>query len=254
MKFSIKKLPIRYNIANMKKAIVIIILFGSIGWAVYQNIADQESENGSTLPAKITKNENFTAWVDEIAVRSADAQIDLSPDRFDRKDEREIYFWDRLNLSTLDDEEFLEEKDALWETYSGLDGVTFSPNGKIFIDYRNIFRRELNRNQVNLYGQRESILIDARILDCTMPNRCFFDTGYFINEDTFVIHELTVENTQEDCSLERNVCNYTVKIHLVELHNNKRSLYEGPGINLPILDKSLLFPDAPLQEDLPEEF
>ncbi|KKS27336.1 MAG: hypothetical protein UU86_C0021G0011 [candidate division WWE3 bacterium GW2011_GWC1_42_102] len=86
-------------------------------------------------------------------------------------------------------------------------------------------------NEVHFYGLKEDKIIDARILDCSAHANCYFDRAYFLDNDVFVISEFSRTIDKKDvvsaaCSLEET-CEYSVKVHVIDLINNKRLVYES---------------------------
>ena len=115
--------------------------------------------------------------------------------------------------------------------------VAFSPSERAIVDYRNIKRDGYTPFEVHFYGIRDDKIINARILDCRTDINCYFDRAYFLNNnDVFVISEFS-RNIKENetiftpCLID-NECTYTIKVHVIDLINNKRLVYESKPFNI----------------------
>ncbi len=134
-----------------------------------------------------------------------------------------------MTVKSIDDpvEKDLFEKTL--EESKDIKKIVFSPNERVFVDYRNIPRGNVLANEVRLYGLKEDKIIDARVLDCSVRANCYFDRAYFLDNDVFVITEFSRDIDKKDtttplCSIDE-LCTYTVKLHLIDLVHNKRLVY-----------------------------
>jgi hypothetical protein len=114
--------------------------------------------------------------------------------------------------------------------------VVFAPSGTMYLDYRSIYREGYFPNQVHLYGLKEDKILDARILDCSERGNCYFDRGYWLDNDVFVITEWSrnINKTQEVipvCPI-TSVCTYAIKLHMIDLIHNKGYVYRSKLIDI----------------------
>ena len=124
-----------------------------------------------------------------------------------------------------------EELDRMLLQSRDQDMIVFSPSDKEFIDYSNKPRDGYLATEVRLYGLREDKVIDARLLDCSAKANCYFDRAYFLDNDTFVISEIS-RNIEENPEMfipcaPNEECDYTFKVHVIDLKKNKRWIYES---------------------------
>ncbi len=206
-------------------AIAIFILVGAI---VYINISKQSSVDHSKLPQKVEESRGFQRWITNL--KNKDLEF-VNADEFRLLEENEIYNTKWIKIYSIEEKGRQEEFEQTIETHKNIPHVVFSPSERIFIDYRNEVRGDYEPNEVHLYGLRDDKIIDARILDCSVRANCYFDRAYFLDNDVFVISEFSrdfdkkAENIPE-CPL-NETCTYTIKVHVIDLINNKRWVYES---------------------------
>lgn len=212
------------KIVNVAAAIAIFVLIAA---GVLLNIKEQKSIDHSKLPEKVENSNGFQRWITNL--KNNDFVIEA--DEFVLKEENEIYNTKWITVSSIDDDGMKEKYDKTIEAMQDVRKVVFSPSGREFIDYRNEYRDGYQRNEAHFYGLKEDKIIDARILDCSLRANCFFDRAYFLDNDLFVISEFSRNIDKKDetaaaCATNEN-CEYTIKIHVIDLINNKRLVYES---------------------------
>lgn len=221
----------------MKKTISVILtsaLFFVVTTGVYINVRKQMAVDHSKIPEKVELSRPFQRWITNLKNKG----LDVSADEFRLLEENEIYNTKWIKIYSLDEEGRLEEYESVVREHKDIKGVEFSPSDRLFIDYRNITKGDYKPNEVHLYGLKEDKIIDARILDCSVSTNCYFDRAYFLDNDVFVISEFSrkVELGQEGQSLPTckrdQKCIYTIKIHVVDLKNNKRFVYQSNNLEL----------------------
>jgi hypothetical protein len=205
-----------------------------VGVGVYINVQKQDAIDHSKLPGKVELNRDFQRWITNLKNKG----IEVGADDFQLLEENEIYNTKWIKIYSLDEEGRREEYDKVILEHRDLKRVEFSPSDRLYIDYRNIKKGEYDPNEVRLYGLKEDKILDARILDCSVYTNCYFDRAYFLDNDVFVISEFSrkVEKGQEGQDLEMckldQLCSYTIKIHVIDLINNKRFVYESKEMDL----------------------
>lgn len=209
----------RFNI------ILISVIFLSIVFGVILNIKQQMSVDRSKLPQKVEEERLFQRWITNLK----NHDLDVNADDFELKEENEIYNTTWMNVYSMDDPEQKALYEKTLDEHKDVENVVFSPNERVFVDFRNIPRGEVMANEVRLYGLKEDKIIDARVLDCSTKGNCYFDRAYFLDNDVFVISEISRDINKKDSSapdcLVTDECTYTIKVHVVDMINNRRSVY-----------------------------
>lgn len=204
----------------------VIAIFGFVGATVYINKVKQRAVDHSKIPQKVETNKKFQRWITNIKNNS----VDIDADGMKLLEENEIYNTKWMKVYSNDEPGRAEEFAKNIESHKGLDKVVFSPSERIYIDYRPIARDGYGANEIHYYGQRDNKIIDARILDCSLRANCYFDRAYFLDNDVFVISEISRTIDKKDtiaplCDVD-SMCTYSFKLHVVDLVNNSRLIYE----------------------------
>lgn len=210
-----------------------IALFFLVVATVYINLSKQKAVDHSKLPQKVEDARGFQRWITNLKNKKLDF---IDADQFRLLEENEIYNTKWIKIYSIEEEGREEEFNTTIETHKDVEHVVFSPSERIFIDYRNEVRDEYEPNEAHLYGLRDDKIIDARILDCSLRANCYFDRAYFLDNDVFVISEISrnLDKKAEDippCSITQE-CTYTFKIHVIDLINNKRWVYESKPFDI----------------------
>jgi len=204
----------------------LLILLISIG--VYSNQLEKRSIDLSKLPKKVEESKGFQRWITNLKNKG----LDISADEFLLLEENEIYNSKWMSVKSFD------EKNNEEEYYKTMDGIVqskklvLSPSKRLFIDIRDEPRDSYTANQARFYGLLDDKIIDSRILECSHQANCYLDRAWFIENDVFIISEFSESyddyktNNPPVCSISEN-CEYTVKIHLVDLKNNQRLTYKS---------------------------
>ena len=207
--------------------LIIFLIFGLIGAGVYSNIMEQKSVDHSKIPAKVEDDSAFQRWITNLKNKD----IEISADDFKLLEKVEIYNTKWMKVYSIEESGKQEEYDKIIAEHKDVKDVVFSPSERIFLDYRNISRNGYNSNEVHFYGLRDDKIIDARILDCSIRANCIFDRAYFLDNEVFVITEISRSIDKKDLTtqtcLPSESCSYSFKLHLVDLINNSRLIYES---------------------------
>ncbi len=218
--------------------ILVPAIFLLVGSTVYLNLAEQRAVDRSKLPEKVEMSKGFQKWITNLK----NEDFDIEADEFRLVEENEIYNTKWMKIYSMDEPGVPEELDRVLLSARNQEHVVYSPSDRHFVDYRPESRDGYLQNEVRFYGQKEDKVIDARILDCSIRANCYFDRAYFLDNDVFVISEISRNIDKKDeisppCDNTMD-CEYTFKIHLIDLINNKRWVYESNPFML-ILDEKI---------------
>lgn len=210
---------------------VAIFILVAAGAAI--NIREQLSIDQSKLPEKVEESEGFQRWITNLKNKGLE-QVDA--DEFTLVEENEIYNTKWMQVYSFDDPGQREEFENTIIQHQGVPKVIFSPSERLFIDFRHENRDGYKPNEVHFYGARDDKIIDARILDCSERANCYFDRAYFLSNDVFVISEFSrnidkKDQTTPECPVDTE-CTYSIKVHVIDLINNSRLVYESKPFNI----------------------
>ena len=214
----------------MNKKLTILLttaIFLLICGGVFLNVKQQLAVDESKLPEKLEANNLFQRWITNLK----NNDVDVGADDFRLFEEAEIYNTMWVTIKSIDDpgvEEWFENELL---THKDLNKVVFSPSDKEFIDFRHTLRAQYNINEVRFLGQKEDKVLDSKVVDCSIRANCYFDRAYFLDNDVFVVTEISRnidkhDDTSELCPIDE-MCTYTIKLHLIDLIQNKRLVYES---------------------------
>lgn len=211
-----------------------VLLLTALG--VYSNVMEQRAVDHSKIPQKVEQSRGFQRWITNLK----NNDIDINADEFKLKEENEIYNTMWLKVYSIDDSAQKAIYEKTLADLKDVKKVIYSPSEREILDYRNEIRGDYKANEVHFYGQKEDKIIDARIVDCSVRANCYFDRAYFLDNDTFVISELSRNIDKKDltsplCDI-NTLCTYTIKLHVVDLIKNSRYVYESKHFDI-ILSK-----------------
>ena len=213
-------------------AITTLFLLATITGATALNYKQDKDVDRTKIPQKLELNKAFQKWITNLKNKD----LIIEADEFRLKEENEIYNTQWMTVYNIDDTAVKTQYDLNIVKYVNTKKVVYSPSSRQFIDYRNEPRDGYGANQIHYYGLRDNKLLDARLLDCPTTLNCYFDRAYFLDNDVFVVSEISrnLDKRAENipvCSM-GDVCTYTVKIHLVDLNKNSRLVYESLPFNI----------------------
>ncbi len=200
---------------------------------VSSNIMQQKAVDRSKLPTKIEQSKGFQRWITNLKNKN----LSTEADEFRLQEEVELYNSKWTNVTSIEQPGEQEKFNAVIAAHQNIKKqVVFSPSKREFLDLRNMDRDGYNSNEVRFYGQKEDKVIDTKILDCSLLANCYFDRGYFLNNDVFVVSEFSRNIDKKDqnppvCALNQE-CEYTIKIHVIDLINNSRLVYVSKPFNI----------------------
>jgi len=213
--------------------LLVLGIFILVGLAAAINIHKQFSIDQSKLPKKVEEAKGFQRWITNLKNKGLEY---VNADEFILVEENEIYHTKWMQVHSLDEEGRQEEFEKTIADHKNLKKVILSPSERLFIDYRHEKRNGVRANEIRFYGARDDKVIDARILDCSVRANCYFDRAYFLSNDVFVISEFSRnihkrDTTTPECPKNAE-CTYTIKIHVIDLINNSRLVYESKPFNI----------------------
>jgi len=213
--------------------LLVLGIFILVGLAAAINIHKQFSIDQSKLPKKVEEAKGFQRWITNLKNKGLEY---VNADEFILVEENEIYHTKWMQVHSLDEEGRQEEFEKTIADHKNLKKVIFSPSERLFIDYRHEKRNGIKANEVHFYGVRDDKIIDARILDCSVRANCYYDRAYFLSNDVFVISEFSrnihkKDTTTPECP-KNTECTYSIKIHVIDLINNSRLVYESKPFNI----------------------
>ncbi len=212
---------------RLPELLLTALIFGLIGAGVYLNKYEEMQIDRSKLPKKVEDSNGFQRWITNL--KNKDLVIEA--DEFTMLEENEIYNTKWVKVYSIDDEARKKEYDENIEAKQNIKKVIFSPSGMQYLDYRPEIRDGYQPNEVHHYGIRDNQIIDSRIVDCSVRANCYFDRAWFLDNDVFVITEISrnidKKNTTTPVCLPTESCTYTYKIHVVDLVRNSRLIYES---------------------------
>ncbi|MBW6441777.1 hypothetical protein K0B04_02605 [Patescibacteria group bacterium] len=221
--------------AHLNKILIGIIAV-SIVFGVFLNIKKQMSVDKSRLPLRVVEERLFQRWITNLKNKD----LDISADDFSLKEQAEIYNTTWMTVKSAENPEEKALYDETIEIHTDMDKVVFSPNGRVFVDFRGINRGNVKANEVRVYGLKEDKILDARVLDCSIKGNCYFDRAYFLDNDVFVITEFSRNISKRDTSVPEcgaeEICTYTIKLHYVDMIHNTRLVYESKPFDIVIDD------------------
>jgi len=215
-------------------ACVVLLVIGG----VIVNVDEQRKVDRSKIPEKVELYRGFQRWITNLRNKG----FETNADEFKLIEENEIYNTQWMAVYSFDEE---SEREWFYENLNNhrdIKKVVFSPSDQEFIDYRDAKRpgdldgSSFEPNEVRFLGQKEDKIIDARILDCSVRANCYFDRAYFLDNDVFVISEFSRNIHKKDVEspecLITDECIYTIKLHIIDLKQNKRLVYESEPFDM----------------------
>lgn len=198
---------------------VVLLLVGVV---VYSNVDEQKAIDRSTLPEKVENSKGFQKWI----TNAKNKGVNIEADEFVLFEENEVFNSTWVNIYSIDEPGRKGEYEKMLADVQDVDEVSFSPSKRLYVDYRFIDRNGYKAGEVHLYGLRDDKIIDARALECKNDANCFFDRAFFLDNDVFVVSEYSLAEDFDTCQL-NEICTYTVKLHVTDLKNNQRLIYES---------------------------
>jgi len=220
---------------DKKAVLLIIIILALVGAGVYVNVRAQMAKDFSKIPSKVELSRNFQRWITNLK----NNKVDVSADDFKMTEENEIYNSVWMKVYSMDDPEKKKLYDDTIANSQNIKKIVWSPSNREFIDYRFEVRAEYQPEDVRFFGQKEDKIIDARVVSCKKEANCYFDRAYFLDNDVFIISEISRNIKRDDpntvaCTVD-SLCTYTIKLHVIDLTRNSRYVYESKPFDVVLL-------------------
>ena len=219
------------NLTPILFTAILLLIAGNVA----SNYIEQAKVDDTRLPEKIEDSRGFQRWIINLKKR-----INIEADDFVLKDKNEVYNATFLQVSRLETESEIQKLIDYVASFEEVDDIAISPSGREILDYRHTDRDGYTPNEVHYYGLRDDTLIDTKILTCIMLANCYFDRAYFLDNQTFVISEISRNDVSKadaeegiltPCAI-NEICTYTFKLHFIDLVNNARYVYESKPLEL----------------------
>lgn len=221
----------RSRTAIRQTVIPIVAIFLLVAAGVYINIRKEIAKDNSRIPEKVSESRDFQRWSTNLKNKG----VIIDSGDFFLYETSEIYNSRWLNVYSIEEEGMQEQFEQTLAEHQELKGVAFSPSKRVFVDYRNMERNGYLPNEAHLYGLRDNKVINARILECVPIGECYFDRAYFLDNDVFVISEISRDIKPDmqagTCDIVQP-CKYLLKVHVIDLLNNKRTTYRSPELDM----------------------
>lgn len=201
-----------------------------IGVGVSLNVKEQLSVDKSKIPSKLEADSQFQKWITSTRKK----EIMVEADNFRFIEDSNIYNTLWTSSVSIDNDEarrLYEQNMKLLRTF---EKYAESPNEREIVNFENSIRFGFNPNEVFFYGLREDRILRTKVLDCSTESNCIFVRSSFLDNHVFFVVEISLKDFDEKNPLrcaKNEVCTYTFKVHLVDLINNSRMVYESQDIN-----------------------
>jgi len=221
-----------------KILIVIIVFLVALGVGI--NLNQQYSVDRTKIPSKLESNGKFQKWLTNVKNKN----IPLEADNLKFIEDSNIFNTIWTSTTSIDNPKnrvFYEDNIKSLKT---LKESEFSPNEREVVNYSNNYRFGYNSNEVFFYGLREDKVLQTRIVKCEIEENCYFHRAGFLDNHVFFISEVSLykfDDKNPITCLPSENCQYSFKVHLIDLNNNSIMTYESDSFesNLEYLKKEL---------------
>lgn len=211
---------------KLPEVLLTTLVIALIAAGVYSNKYEEAQIDRSKLPQKVEQSNGFQRWITNLKNKD----LTIEADEFNLLEENEIYNTKWVKVYSIDEEGRRTQYDNEIASKQGIKKVIFSPSEMQYIDYRPEVRDGYQANEVHHYGLRDNQIIDSRIVDCSVKANCYFDRAWFLDNDVFVVTEVSRNIHKNDIvapCLTSETCTYTFKIHVIDLVRNSRLIYQS---------------------------
>lgn len=213
-------------IKNYLDKILIIGVFVTVILVVFSNIKEEMSIDKSKIPTKLEENSKFQKWL----TNAKNKGIKVEADKFKFVEDSNIYNTIWTSTSSIDNDSARSDYENNMRILNGYKTSEKSPNEREIVNFDNTERFGFTKNQVFFYGLREDKILLTRVVDCELEANCHFHRAGFLDNHVFFVAEMSLKEftkkNQITCDPTK-ICKYTFKIHLVDLINNSRTVYES---------------------------
>jgi len=209
--------------------ILISIIAILVAGGVVLNVQKQYSIDKSKLPTKLESNSQFQKWV----TNARNKGVKVEGDNFRFIEDSNIFNTLWTSTASIDDDTSRKLYDENMVELRKFKDSALSPNEREVVNYDYSNRFGFSPNEVFFYGLREDKILRTKIVDCDFESNCFFNRASFLDNHVFFVIQMSLkEYTKKDpkpCD-PKTVCDYTFKVHLVDLINNSRTVYESEPV------------------------
>lgn len=210
---------------NLDKILIIVIAI-LIATGVTLNIKKQYSIDKSKIPNKLETQSQFQKWLTNVKNKG----IKIEADNFRFVEDSNVYNTLWTSTASSDDDKSRKLYEETIEQLKKYKTSAISPNEREAVNYDNSLRFGFNPNEVFFYGLREDKILRTKVTDCDPESNCYYNRAAFLDNHVFFVIELSLKDyTKKDpktCD-PKTLCKYSFKVHLVDLINNSRTVYES---------------------------
>jgi len=214
---------------NLDKILVIFISI-LVATSISINLYKQYSVDKTKVPNKLETNYRFQRWLSNLEEKD----LKLEADNFKFLEDNNVYNSLWTSTSSIDDDNSRKIYEDNMKALLEFKESELSPNDREIVNFSNTDRFGFLPNEVFFYGLREDRILRTKITDCPAISNCSFHRAAFLDNHVFFIVELAQKdfdkNNPQNCQLDQ-VCDYVFKVHLVDLMNNSRTVYQSTTIN-----------------------
>lgn len=224
-----------------------------VAFSVAVNYSKQLAVDQSKMPEKVELHESFQKWL----TNHKNKGLNITADEFRLKEKNEVFNSTSMKVYSSDNSKALKRYEEEIDKHKSLDeDVVFSPSGRQFLDYRHVFRDDFDllaetageetqalfaANVAQYLGLQDDKIIHSKILICNLDANCYFDRAFFLDNDVFVISEISRNIEKDDLNVTpcaaNKLCTYTFKLHVIDLKHNSRLVYESNPFELILKDQ-----------------
>jgi hypothetical protein len=209
--------------------ILISLIAVLIATGVVLNVKKQYSIDKSKLPNKLESNSQFQKWI----TNARNKGIKVEGDNFRFVEDSNIFNTLWTSTASVDDDASRKLYDENMLELRKFKTSALSPNEREIVNYDNSTRFGFLPTEVFFYGLRENKILRSKITDCDFESNCFFNRASFLDNHVFFVIQMSLKDyTKKDPKIcnPTQVCTYSFKVHLVDLINNSRTVYESEPI------------------------
>lgn len=213
--------------------ILVVIVFVLIGFGVYINIKQSMELDVNKIPRDLEQNKEFKKWMTNLKNKEfgvKENNEEMSPDSFTKVSESNIFNTLWTSTASIDNDQTRAEYEKNMGILRSLPKNALSPNEREIVNFDNSDRFGYSENEVFFYGLREDRVLQTKVVDCAYESNCYFNRAGFLDNHVFFVAELSLKDFSKQNPVTcdpTTICEYTFKIHLVDLMNNQRTEYES---------------------------
>jgi hypothetical protein len=217
---------------HLDKLLFVLILI-IVGFSAGINIIQELQADETKIPLDLEQNGTFSKWLTNIKNKEfglIENGEEMSADSFTKVSESNIFNTIWTSTTSIDNDEARNEYEKNMELLKSYKTSAESPNEREIVNYDPSIRFGFNPNEVFFYGLREDRILKTKVVDCDVYSNCYFDRAGFLDNHVFFVSEVSLKGFSKENEATcdpTTMCEYTFKIHLVDLMNNQRTEYES---------------------------